>query len=409
MRTNYKTGVIVLLVVLAAFAAALAQLFAMRFEAGDIYPPYSSLRADPVGVKAFYESLGNLPGMDVNRNYEDESRIDTRKAAFFYFGVSLQMLHFLPRRDVETLENIAAGGGRIVICLYPQANAGLRNRPKAKDAAAAEKQEAVPSDTKQKEDAAAAPVDLASRWGVNVAVWEAVSPAAQAVPAPSYFGMPLRDPISWHSSAYFMPADGAWIPVYEVDGRAVILERKYGRGSLVLATDSYFVSNEAMVKERHPDLLAWLSGPCKKIVFDEAHLGLAENKGLIYLFKKYHLQGLLIVLGILGILFIWKNSYSLVPAEAAGANGKEEEAATGKDSLSGFVGMLRRTITPARLLSVCLAEWEKTAQAGRVTTTGKREKIQALIKERKSRGRQESGIVAIYNEVSKILAERKLS
>ncbi|HLZ18155.1 MAG TPA: DUF4350 domain-containing protein, partial [Smithellaceae bacterium] len=252
MRTNYKTGVIVLLVVLAAFAAALAQLFAIRFEAGDIYPPYSSLRADPVGVKAFYESLGNLPGMDVNRNYEDESRIDTRQAAFFYFGVSLQMLYFLPRRDVETLENIAAGGGRIVICLYPQAEASPKNRPKAKDAGAAEKQETVPSDMKQKEDAAAAPVDLASRWGVNVAVWEAVSPAAPAVPSPSYFGMPSRDQISWHSSAYFTPGDSAWIPVYEVDGRAVILERKYGRGSLVLATDSYFVSNEAMVKERHP-------------------------------------------------------------------------------------------------------------------------------------------------------------
>ena len=409
MRTNYKTGVIVLLVVLAVFAAALAQLFALRFEAGDIYPPYSSLRADPVGVKAFYESLGNLPGMDVNRNYEDESRIDTRQAAFFYFGVSLQMLHFLPRRDVETLENIAAGGGRIVICFYPQAEASPKNRPKAKDDAVPEKRETVPSDTKQKEDAAAAPVDLALRWGLDIAVWEAGGSAAQAAPSPSYFGMPSRDQISWHSSAYFTPVDAAWVPVYEVNGRPVILERKFGRGSLVLATDSYFVSNEALVKERHPELLAWLSGPYKKIVFDETHLGLAENKGLIYLFKKYHLQGLLIALGILGILFIWKNSYSLVPADAAGVNRKEEEVTTGRDSLSGFVGMLRRTITPATLLSVCLEEWEKTGQASRVTTAGKREKIQALIKKRKGRGPQESGIVATYNEVSKILAERKLS
>jgi hypothetical protein len=41
----------------------------------------------------------------------------------------------------------------------------------------------------------------------------------------------------------------------------------------VLMTDCYCLSNEAMVSDRHPDLLAWLVGTAKTVQFDEAHLG----------------------------------------------------------------------------------------------------------------------------------------
>ena len=39
------------------FAIGLFQLFRLRFAVGDVYPEYSSLRSDPVGTMAFYESL----------------------------------------------------------------------------------------------------------------------------------------------------------------------------------------------------------------------------------------------------------------------------------------------------------------------------------------------------------------
>ena len=56
-----------LLVVLAAFLFGLLHLFNLRFAAGDVYPPYSSLRSDPVGCRIYYESLkvdvgGDLEG-----------------------------------------------------------------------------------------------------------------------------------------------------------------------------------------------------------------------------------------------------------------------------------------------------------------------------------------------------------
>ena len=34
----------------------------LRFESGDVYPVYSSLRSDPLGTRAFYDSLEDLEG-----------------------------------------------------------------------------------------------------------------------------------------------------------------------------------------------------------------------------------------------------------------------------------------------------------------------------------------------------------
>jgi hypothetical protein len=48
----------------AAFSpSASCELFELRFERGDVYPAYSSLRADPLGAMAFYESLEKIPGL----------------------------------------------------------------------------------------------------------------------------------------------------------------------------------------------------------------------------------------------------------------------------------------------------------------------------------------------------------
>ena len=46
----------------------------LRFESGDVLPEYSTLRADPMGTKAFYESLENL-GLPVERNYRTMSQL----------------------------------------------------------------------------------------------------------------------------------------------------------------------------------------------------------------------------------------------------------------------------------------------------------------------------------------------
>ena len=58
-----------LLVCAAAFTFGLVRLFQLRFEVGDVYPAYSTLRSDPLGTMAFYESLGKVPGFSSRRDF----------------------------------------------------------------------------------------------------------------------------------------------------------------------------------------------------------------------------------------------------------------------------------------------------------------------------------------------------
>ena len=55
MKKNFP--MITLAIGATLFVLGVIYLFLLRFEAGDVYPPYSSLRADPLGTMAWYESL----------------------------------------------------------------------------------------------------------------------------------------------------------------------------------------------------------------------------------------------------------------------------------------------------------------------------------------------------------------
>src|SRR5437588_6749284 len=52
------------------FLAGFVRLFVLRYEAGEIYPAYSTLRPDPLGAKAIYAALGKVPGVEVRRNLQ---------------------------------------------------------------------------------------------------------------------------------------------------------------------------------------------------------------------------------------------------------------------------------------------------------------------------------------------------
>ena len=76
------------LLLAAALVSGVAQLFALRLEHGDVYPPYSTLRTDPLGAKAFYEALAELPGFDMRRNFRSLVRLHPEKPiTLIYAGV----------------------------------------------------------------------------------------------------------------------------------------------------------------------------------------------------------------------------------------------------------------------------------------------------------------------------------
>src|SRR3954471_15812171 len=65
-----RLPVLVLVAVLGALVFGLTVLFRLRLSQGDVFPEYSSLRADPLGLRALHDSLGQLPGMHVERRFK---------------------------------------------------------------------------------------------------------------------------------------------------------------------------------------------------------------------------------------------------------------------------------------------------------------------------------------------------
>src|SRR5204863_9027644 len=74
-----RLPIVLLLACAAAFAFGVVQLFKLRFEVGDVYPEYSSLRTDPLGAMALYESLERLPGLSIRRDYSAANQLPERK------------------------------------------------------------------------------------------------------------------------------------------------------------------------------------------------------------------------------------------------------------------------------------------------------------------------------------------
>jgi hypothetical protein len=171
---------------------------------------------------------------------------------------------------------------------------------------------------------------------------------------------------------------------------------------MIFATDSYFTSNEAMLDDRHAELLAWLVGPNRHVVFDEAHFGIVDAPGIAALARKYRLHGVIAASLILAALFIWKNAVSLAPSPEADSL---QDDVLGRDSAAGFVSLLRRNIKSDRLLDVCIAEWSKTfAQGGK-----SREKldVEAIAREEQARPARQRNPLETYQRICGALKSRK--
>ncbi|MFC1462439.1 hypothetical protein ACFLQU_02430, partial [Verrucomicrobiota bacterium] len=197
-----------------------------------------------------------------------------------------------------------------------------------------------------------------------------------------------------------------WRTVYERDGKPVVIERSIGKGTIALSALSYFVSNEAMRDERHPELLLWLVDDAKHVIFDEHHHGITRQRGIATLARKYRLHWLGVGFILLAGLFVWKNSVSLVPADSTMHGTLGGPVAEGKDSASGLVNLLRRNIGSGRVLRTCLDEHESSTGRADSMTRRKLERIARLLEEEEKRPARRRDNAKTYNEICRILNEK---
>ena len=419
MRSKFP--LMVMIVMLALFLVGVAHLFIMRFQTGDVLPVYSTLRADPLGTKAFYDSLDEIHALKVERNYQDPARLpDDPNGTVFLLGLDFLELKWLDRDYYEVLDRIAVSGGRLVIAFYPEGQnapwfrdmmrgGGSRGKEapeksqKGKDTPE-DPDKSPPQDVDRDEpETPADEVTLTDHWGVSFSVDRLAvrdREALRAAEAPAR--LPGRLP--WHSVLYFDVTDPDWRPIYIVNrGRPVIIERPYGRGTIVLVADSYFFSNEALREAPQSDLLAWLVGPpaepYRRVIFDEAHLGVYSQPGVASLMKQYRLHGLLAGIFVLAVLFIWKNALPLAQPTPQAAGEDERQALAGRDSTAGLVSLLKRNVSENQVVSLCVDEWKKWS-----SETERFDRVTEFVK---SADAKKKSAAELYGDICRILSEGK--
>lgn len=399
MRNRWP--ILFLLVLGALFAFGLYHLVQLRYQVGDVYPEYSSLRSDPLGTMALYESLQQLPGISVRRDFTAEGRMPEEKgASYLHLAASRWDWATMPEETVHEIEGFLTRGGRLVITFLPE-TAVLPRGVSRPVPVPARKPSAK---AKAEQDRLLRRTSLTHRWGFEFDQFALASSGNQKTRtdlAVNESDFPLPRNLAWHSSLIFTNLDPAWQVVYARHAHPVIIERHFGPGSVVMSTDSYYLSNEALTRNRHADLLAWLIGSGQCVYFDEAHLGILESPGIATLMRRYRLQGFGLGLLVLALLFVWKNSASFLPPYR---DEEQTQPVLGREAAAGFVNLLRRNIPQRDLLQVCFDQWTRSLLQSGHQSIAHVDQAQAAFEAENARAKVERDPVRAYREICQALA-----
>ena len=380
MRPPEIVRLVAWVILIGGFCALLLfgwQTFRWRLETGDTFPEYSTYRADPKGLKAFYESLLASDQVHVSRRMQSSKILPSGENQVLVLAGIRADQSTVSKEDSQLFDHWLATGGRLIFALRPE-----KNQPAQNLAAPLENQDetdrplSVPWRT------------LFRRWGVETVP---LSGMHSATTDSTLFGTIPR----WLGRDSFDHLTSGWKVIAVQDGKNVIVERTFARGSLVLLADSYPLSNEALATNRNTGFLLWLIGNCSGVLFDETHLGLSERPGIMTLAQRYGLQGTVISIVAVLLLFIWKCQYTLVPRTRIAQDGL---TVSGSSSDQAFLNLLRRNVSQKELMNVCIKTWLKTARPT-PAQLGRLEEFRADPGEKKS-------VTERYNRLTTLLNEK---
>jgi hypothetical protein len=386
--------VLLSVLVLGTFTLLMARLFEWRFGVGDMYPPYSTLRSDPLGAKALHESLQDMPNLEVERHVQSAKRLPSgASATLFLLGLPLADLR-TDAQEVVALEKFVQSGGRLVLALHaggfePSSQLGGAVQP--------------PTTGMTGE---AGWLDLRSRWQFEARAAAAENNTNSLRPSLVATGLVANAsfrPVAWRSRGQLLPTHADWTPVLALGTNTVALERPLGLGTVVVCADSYLFSNEGLRSSPASDFLAWLIGSARRVVFDEAHLGVMEAPGTASLARRYRLELPFFTLGALAALLVWRGGSSFEPRREESA--EAHASIRGRSLSGGFVGLLRRNIAPGELLSLCLKEWRHSRFGGRSVPSARLVRVQEIIDRENLAAGARPDPVRVYQEISAVLSD----
>lgn len=324
----------------------LYRLFELRFASGDIFPTSSSRRADPIGSKALLDALARQPDLRVTRNLRPLRLLRQGPGTtLFLLGIPAHDIAYpgASPEDNGFLQSFVTRGGRLVV--------GVEHEGALVATNAARKTARFLSGLGRL--STNAPTALDSQLGFNLS--ESGAPTnGLASRATDLAGLPASLP--WSSVWTLTNTAPPWRTLFTTHHGPVVAERPWGQGTVVVLASDYLLSNEGLRSLPEPALVAWLVGPSREVVFDETHLGLTVEPGIASLIVQYRLTGAVAGLACLVALYLWRNLARFNPPPEPDP---VHAVVHGRGSTDGLLNILRRSVAPADLVAVCLAEWRQ--------------------------------------------------
>jgi hypothetical protein len=315
-----STQILAIIAISIALLVGLTSIVQSRAERADSYPTFSSYRTLPEGTSVFYEALRRSPGMTADRNIQPLTTVHFNNAAILMLGVSPISLNG-DGPWFSDMEELADKGNRVIIGL-------LRRRTRF-----------IQPESGQLEDAL-------KRWNIRLAFVRETD-----------FRDEEEDKLTPGWPMYFAQAKG-WDTLREESGKPVVIQKAMGKGTIVLMSNSFLLTNAALVEDRQTTFLSNLIGPVHQTIFDETHFGIEETGSIAALARRYRLQGLVLGFVLVALLFIWKSAAGFPPPSRM----RPTQAVPGEDSGAAFLNLIRRNIRRDDILSTCVEEWRKMYQ-----------------------------------------------
>jgi len=354
-----KLAVAVVVGVLVVFTAGLWHVFAARFGAGDLHPPYSTLNTSPQGTRALYDAFTQLGTPAVERNVLPLARFRVTEGTTLVFaGANRSFFGDDTVANFGRFEAMMRSGLHVVVALDARSvpETAMAKEPVADPWKSIPDWSPAGRSRRGQEDEQ---VSAGERWQFQFE--PAVNPSRAPKDGWEVTGGeagPAEWP-RWFSVWRWERLGPEWQSVAEIDGQPVAVRRAFGQGSLLLLSDTVFLSNEALWRSPKPEFLMWLLGREPRLVFDETLHGTQSSPGVMYLMRRYRLLGFFVGAATLLGLFVWRSATCLVPVHPSVAEAPERPLA-GVEGASGFSNLLRQTVPPSRLLRACFTEWAKS-------------------------------------------------
>lgn len=350
----FSRGRILITLVLGVFVWGMLALFEARFESGDLYPKGSSLRSDALGTRAIADAIAEALPTKVSRHRGRVGRLRTASDATIIVA-QLPLVRLVVKRDplVSELTDAARSGARVVVALddFESQSCKMSYCNEDKKSRCVDPAARVPVRAGESKASDVSCSDAAlGLWGFEVGGTPSVKSGLVERASTAENWLPARLP--WYSPAKFIDLDPEYRTLYARGNDAVLVERRLGKGSLVLMSAGYLLSNEAQREDRHAELLTWLIGDKSRVIFEESHLGVKEPRGIMTLIRELGLEGIVIGGILLFGLFAWQRLRPLSRRVVPNSNHIKFANATN----STMHSLLHLRMTKAQAMNACLEE-----------------------------------------------------